>query len=256
MTTITTTPTTTPTTGPTTTLTTAPTTGPTSPPGAPTPASEPAVDLYREVHKGLRLALSDLVREAGSLDASDAGSVEAFLALFADVDMMLDTHHAHEDGGHLGGLIERHVDTDVERLIREAHDRFDAMLEGLRSAVADLVTGGADAARLYDDVVAFVAAYLTHMNVEEQQVMPALRAGVEHAELFGITMEIRTSVPPPQMCVFLRYMLPAMNPQERAGTLGGMKAGAPQEIFESFWSEAERCLDADDLADVAARIER
>jgi hypothetical protein len=56
------------------------------------------------------------------------------------------------------------------------------------------------------------------------------------------------------MCVFLRYMLPAMNPDERAAMLGGMKAGAPPEIFELFWSVAEDCLPAEALATVANRI--
>jgi hemerythrin-like domain-containing protein len=223
------------------------------PTGLPTDPGPP-IDLYREVHKGLRLALSDLVREVGSLDASDAESIGAFGSLFADLDMMLATHHAHEDGGHLDELIAQHVDADVVQSIHEAHDRFDVLLHDLRVAVAALSSGGADTARLYDDVVAFVAAYLLHMNVEEQQVMPALRADVDHDELFGITMEIRTSVPPPQMCVFLRYMLPAMNPDERAGTLGGMKAGAPPEIFDMFWGVAERSLAAGDLAEVADRI--
>lgn len=231
-----------------------PTGQPTDLPIGPGEASGPPIDLYREVHKGLRVALSDLVREVGSLDVSDAESVAVFSALFADIDMMLATHHAHEEGGRLGELIAQHVDADVVRSAHEAHDRFEAMLHDLRVAVAALSSGGTDTERLYDDVVAFVAAYLLHMNVEEQQVMPALRSRVDHDELFGITMEIRTSVPPPEMCVFLRYMLPAMNPDERVGTLGGMKAGAPPDIFEMFWGVAERSLAAGDLAEVADRL--
>ena len=218
------------------------------------PIEVPPIDLYREVHKGLRLALSELVQAAGSLDATDAQCVEAFAALFADVDMMLVIHHQHEDGGHLGELIARHLDAELVGSIHIAHDRSDAMLEELRQAIAALGTAGTDPARLYDDLVAFVAAYLIHMNVEEQQVMPALRAAVDPDELFAITMEIRTSVPPPEMCVFLRFMLPGMTPEERAGTLGGMKAGAPPEIFEMFWAVAQRCLEPRDLADVTRRI--
>lgn len=223
-------------------------------PAADTAIEAPPIDLYREVHKGLRLALSDLVRLAGSLDATDAASVEAFAALFADVDMMLVTHHRHEDGGHLGELIAQHLDAEVAQSVHDAHERSDAMLEELRRSVAALDTGGTDTARLYDDLVAFAAAYFIHMNVEEQQVMPVLRAGVDPDELFAITMQIRTSVPPPDMCVFLRFMLPAMTPVERAGTLGGMKAGAPPEIFEMFWTVAQRSLEPGDMADVAERI--
>ncbi len=41
------------------------------------------------------------------------------------------------------------------------------------------------------------------------------------------------------MCVFIRYMVPAMNPAERLDMLGGMHAGAPPEIFEMFRAAAE-----------------
>jgi hypothetical protein len=49
-------------------------------------------------------------------------------------------------------------------------------------------------------------------------------------------------------------ILPAMNPAERAETLGEMKEGAPREIFEMFWGAATGCLGEADLADVASEI--
>jgi hypothetical protein len=126
-----------------------PTGQPTDLPTGAATASGPPIDLYREVHKGLRVALSDLVREVGSLDAGDAESVAVFSALFADIDMMLATHHAHEDGGRLGELIAQHVDADVVWSIHEAHDRFEAMLHDLRVAVAALSSGGTEIGRAH-----------------------------------------------------------------------------------------------------------
>lgn len=218
-----------------------------------TPDTE-IVDLYREVHKGLRLALFDLVARAGSLDPSDPAAVASFAQLHADVDMMLDVHHAHEDGEALGALIAAHVPARVVAAVEADHDRFDGDVAELRTMVAELSAGRGDARGLYDSVSAFVAAYLGHMATEESQVMPALRAGSTPDELHAITMAIRTSVPPDQMCVFLRYMLPAMNVDERAGTLGGMKMGAPPEIFEQFWAVAEQCLEPADLDAVVRRM--
>jgi hypothetical protein len=84
--------------------------------------------------------------------------------------------------------------------------------------------------------------------------MPSLVAGADPDELGQIVMQIRMSVPPPDMCTFLRYMLPAMNPDERTSTLGGMKMGAPPEIFAMFWAVAEQALDERDLAVVETRI--
>lgn len=220
---------------------------------SPTAAPAP-VDLYREVHKGLRLALFELARSAGAIDASNRAGIDAFIEVFADVDMMLATHHGHEDSDLLVKLIERHAPR-AARQVADAHDTFDRQIAELRSMVDDLATDGtSNMDAIYDAVVAFVAAYLAHMAVEESGIMPALQAAVPADDLMAITMEIRTSVPPPDMCVFLRYMLPAMNLAERTATLGGMKAGAPPEIFELFWAAAEASLPDADLAVVADRI--
>ncbi|MGI9622938.1 MAG: hemerythrin domain-containing protein [Acidimicrobiales bacterium] len=211
------------------------------------------IDLYREVHKGLRLALFDLVSAAGALDAADVESVSAFTDLFADVDMMLETHHSHEDGAALGALIREHA-VSVVSVVDEAHETSEQRLLELRSMVAALCVGEDKAHAIYDAVVAFTADYLVHMDVEEKQIMPLLQDSASGEELMEITMAIRTSVPPADMCVFLRYMLPAMNLAERTATLGGMKVGAPPEIFDLFWGVAEESLSASALEAVADRI--
>lgn len=213
----------------------------------------PPINLYREVHKGLRRGLSELVEVTGSLDTADETAIEAMRTLFAELDMMLTTHHSHEDLGRLGELISEHVDADTVRSVQEAHVWSDAALADLRRRVAETRTDH-DAAALYDAVVEFVAGYLAHMNDEEHVVMPALNGGATHDELSEIVMQIRMSVPPPDMCTFLRYMLPALNPDERASMLGGMKMGAPPEIFALFWDAAEQSLDEHELAVVKTKM--
>lgn len=215
-------------------------------------ANEP-VDLYREVHKGLRVALFDLLQSAGSLDCSDSASVGNFVQLFDDVDMMLQTHHTHEDGPELGALINAHA-SSVLAVIQKGHDWSDEQLIELRSLVGELVAGAKSSVPMYEALQTFSIGYLEHMQVEEKQVMPALQQAVSTEALMDILMAIRGSVPPPDMCVFLRYMLPAMNPDERAMTLGGMKAGAPPEIFELFWGVAKSSLSSVEISQVATRI--
>ena len=60
--------------------------------------------------------------------------------------------------------------------------------------------------------------------------MPALRAAVPTDELFALDMALRASVPPPVMADVMRFMLPAMNVDERADMVGGMSM-APPEVF-------------------------
>lgn len=213
----------------------------------------PAVDLYREVHKGLRAALFEVLHHAGSLDAADADAVTSFQTLFAELDMMLTTHHTHEDSPALATLIDQHAD-DIAPRIESGHDRVEIQLSALRSAISEIDGNPATADAVYDRLAVFVSDYLAHMNIEEHELMPRLQAGATNDELMAITMAIRTSVPPPEMCVFLRSMLPAMNSDERIAMLGGMKLGAPPEIFAVFWTAAEECLSASELATVADHL--
>ena len=49
-------------------------------------------------------------------------------------------------------------------------------------------------------------------------------------------------------------MLPAMNIDDRAELLGGMRAGAPAEVFDGVWGLAGSVLDPTDLAALATRL--
>ena len=86
-------------------------------PTAGTDGPTPEVNLYREVHKGLRRALFEVVDMIGSLDVADTEAVASLRARFADLDMMLTTHHSHEEIGRLGELIAEHVEADTARSI-------------------------------------------------------------------------------------------------------------------------------------------
>jgi hypothetical protein len=56
------------------------------------------------------------------------------------------------------------------------------------------------------------------------------------------------------MARFLALMLPAMNLDDRAEMLGGMRAEAPPEVFEGVWGLAGSVLDLGDRAALAARL--
>jgi hypothetical protein len=210
------------------------------------------LDLYREVHKGIRRSLFALCEAAGSLDADDATACDAFVARFAAVDRMLTLHHDHEDG-ELGQLVAE-VAPQFTAELDAGHHRAVEGLADLRRQVIVLADGG-DADALYDRVTAFVVEYLGHMAVEEHQVMPALSAACTFDELLAVQVGIRTTIPPTDMVLFLRSMLPAMNTHERTSMLGGMRAGAPPEVFDVFWSTAVDVLTSDQLAVVAGRLD-
>lgn len=213
-----------------------------------------AWDVYREIHKAMRFALFGATTRAGHTDAADEAGIDALLAEWADVRMVLLGHHSHEDD-FCDHLIQQHAPALRDQL-EAAHREADAGVAALDAQAAELASGTVDERwsklrSFHLDLADFTAMYLGHLRFEEDVVMPALNAALSDEELARVTDQIRGSVPPPEMCVFIRYMVPAMNFSERLDMLGGMYAGAPPEIFEMFRAAAESCLSADDYRAVA-----
>ena len=73
-------------------------------------------------------------------------------------------------------------------------------------------------------------------------------------ELVGINQAIVASIPPEEMAIGLSFMLPAMNIDDRTEMLGGMKAGAPPEVFAGVWGLVRfGAPEPDDYTALAAR---
>lgn len=213
-----------------------------------------AVDLYRDIHNGIRSELFALTEEAGRLDATDHGDRGALAAHLASVVGLLVSHAAHEDTA-VQPAIERHLPVLAEQIAAD-HEALEVRIQGL-AAVADELAGGAsrrDVQELYVDLAAFTSSYLAHQDLEERAVMPALDDAIGVDAVLTIHQAIIGSIPPDEMAQSLAIMLPAMNVDDRAELLGGMKAGAPAEVFQGVWSLAGSVLTARDLAAVGARL--
>ena len=53
----------------------------------------------------------------------------------------------------------------------------------------------------------------------------------------------------------LAVMIPAMNIDDRTALLGGMRAGAPAEVFDGVWSLVGSVLEPDDHRALARRLD-
>lgn len=219
-----------------------------------TPAGVPW-DVYREIHKAMRFALFGVTTMAGSTEALDDMAIAALVNEWADVRMVLDGHHHHEDA-FCDHLVQQHAPVLREQL-EAAHDVADEHITAISELVARLAMTSGELERwtllrqLHLDLSDFTALYLGHLRFEEDEVMPALNAAMTDDELAEVTNLIRGSVPPPEMCVFIRYMAPSMNFSERLDMLGGMYQFAPAEIFEMFRDAAQRCLTPEQYSAVA-----
>ena len=85
---------------------------------------------------------------------------------------------------------------------------------------------------------------LVHMHGEDTTHNALLWARYTDAELLDLHAALVGSIPPDEMMLTLRWMLPAMAPQERSAMLADMQAHAPAPAFEAALEVARLHLDA------------
>ena len=209
------------------------------------PYAPVALDLYRDIHKAIRAELFAVTASAGRVDPAQGIARAALANHITDVVELLVQHAEHEDAtiqprleAHLPELAER-VEVDHLTLDARMDELKDMAVEAAALAAVDPST---KVHRLYLALAAFTSDYLEHQDVEERVIMPALEQAVGVDEVVAIHGAIISSIPPDEMARSLALMLPAMNIDNRAELLGGMRAGAPAEVFEGVWGLVQSVL--------------
>jgi iron-sulfur cluster repair protein YtfE (RIC family) len=224
----------------------------------PTTELAPVVhDIYRDIHKAIRVELFSVTTEAARLDPVQALARAALASQVRDVATFLGDHAEHEDGA-VQPVLERELPTLAAK-VAEDHAALEARMEGLvgmadNAARLDAEDPGFEVHRLHLALASFTSAYLEHQDVEERIIMPTLQQTVGVEAVVGIHQAILAGIPPEQMVAALALMLPAMNIDNRLEMLGGMRDNAPEEVFDGVWSLATSVLDPCDLSDLAKRL--
>ena len=215
-------------------------------PDATTPATAPKaprVDLYAPIHKALRLFMGDTLGRLGWLDLADA---DECAATFSQVEALLELcrHHAALENQFIHTAIEARRAGDSARIAAEHDEHLEVVscLQAELTALRAMPTASA-AHRFYRHLSRFVGDNMEHMNVEETAHNQALWAAYSDAELLAIHQRIVTSVEPAVMALVLRWMVPAINPAERAGMLGGMQQQMPPEAMRGVLEAVRPHLD-------------
>ena len=212
-------------------------------------------DLYAQIHKALRLAMTDTLARVGSLDAADAtrrhdvlDQLHALLDLCrAHVDK--EEHHVHPAiEARCAGLSLRIAGEHVEHLA--AIDALETQAVAFRCA-----PDAAGAFALYRRLAVFVAENLEHMEVEETVHNAALWAAYSDAELLQLHLAIIASIEPGAMAQVLHWMVPALSHGERVGLLQAMRATAPAPAFAGALQLAERRLSAGEWVRLETALE-
>jgi hypothetical protein len=214
-------------------------------------------DLYKDVHKAIRVNLFDVVAEAGRLDPNDRGARIAHAARVCELVDFLISHAEHEDTN-VDPAIAAVLPYEAPAITTE-HVALEATMERLK-ALAYLVFDDPDGdARaqvheLYLELALFTSRYLAHQDVEERVVMPALFGTLGIDAMLDIHHAILASIGPDEMAATLAKMLPAMNIDDRVELLSGMRAEAPPEAFAGVLALAADVLPAEDNGTLVAAL--
>jgi hypothetical protein len=215
------------------------------------------LDLYRDIHKGIRNELFAVTLAAGQVDPGNSDAVAAVAARWRNLVGLLIAHAEHEDQ-FVQPVIERHA-PELAEIVAAAHPELEAQMAALevlaeRATDAGVCERRLVVHRLYLGFASFTATYLQHQEFEEVHVMPALASVLGFEELLGIHGAIIASITPEQMVQSGSVMLPAMNVEDRTELLGGAQAGAPPEVFAGMMALTQSVISPVDYAEIATRL--
>ncbi len=97
---------------------------------------------------------------------------------------------------------------------------------------------------LYRALSLFIAENFQHMHVEETAHNAVLWARYTDAELMEIHNRLVASIPPAEMMLVARWMVPFMNPAERTAMLSGVQHNAPAPAFQAILATVRPHLSA------------
>jgi hemerythrin-like domain-containing protein len=186
------------------------------------------VDLFSDIHKGLRKALFDLSVQAGATDWGESEAVASLAASWTALATFLRCHTEHEND-----YIFRLLDGTPEAALApdEDHRDLDDLLDDLDERLTALVAAPDPAAAVawYRDLNRYIAATLEHLQVEETVVLPALWAVRSDDELAACRGAFLAATPPAVIAMtidLLRGALPAATQRAMGLTSGDTDAPA------------------------------
>ena len=215
-----------------------------------TPAAAPAAprfDMYLTIHKALRSFMADTLVRVGRLDVTDEEDMQDALEQL-DALLVLCGKHIDHENEFVHTAIEARQPGGASRTVGdhlEHRDSIDVLrAEGAALRRAAAATRPQLALRLYHHLSLFVAENFQHMHIEESTNNALLWAAYSDVELIDIHHRLLATISPESFMQIARWMVPAMNPSERAMMLGGVKATTPPEAFLGVLAGIRSHLDA------------
>ena len=194
------------------------------------------VDVYVNVHKGLRNYITNLSYKTGSTDWNDMSEIKSLQADWQKLLMFVNSHHNHEDR-FIHPFLAR-ISPGGHRSYEEAHRALMNVLTDLDMHFHSLMSEDGQKARraeigleFYRGLNLFYADFLHHLHREEVEAERSLHWLCSPEDIMAMVGELLGSIPADEMMLWIDLMFPAMNLPECAELLGAMRAGTPPEAF-------------------------
>ncbi|HSV35416.1 MAG TPA: hemerythrin domain-containing protein [Ramlibacter sp.] len=221
-------------------------------------AQAPRMDMYAGIHKALRALMADTLLAVGRMDWSDGLELTQTTQRVVELLDFCRAHLQHEND-FVHTAIEARA-PGASAAIAHEHEEHEAHIAELRQAV-EALRGSPEGERaggaleLYRSLSLFIADNFQHMHVEETAHNAVLWARYTDAELAGIEHALLASIPPEEMMYTARWLVPFMNPVERAVLLGEMRQQAPAPAFQAVLATVRPHLTEGEWAKLARSLE-
>jgi hypothetical protein len=193
--------------------------------------------------------MGDTLAVVARLDGDDAQDVAAGMTQVRELLAFCRGHLEHE-GDFVHAAMEARSPGSTAATALD-HDHHIWAIDKLASLCNEIERSGAAVrhsliVQLHRYLAVFVGENLVHMNAEETDNNAVLWATHSDEELLGIEHAIVASLQPAEQQLTMRWMIPALNANERAKLFMGMRRQAPAPVFEAVLSMAEQLLSARD----------
>lgn len=225
-------------------------------------------DLFTPVHKGLRAMIYGL---STRLQTNDFADVEASRALAVDLEndfaaarsagciLCAFASHAEEEEAVVFPPAAPHANRLVQSLIEDHHDLTRREL-AVGQRARELLTLPSPEARIAAGIQVnqmaneLFATYLAHMNREETELVPLMRANFTDPEQAKMRGTIIGKFAPDRLFALLGWMLPALNVTELTDLLTSVKATAPPPVMQAIAGLCAARVDAARWSAVKSRV--
>jgi hypothetical protein len=200
------------------------------------PSHNNRYDIYGTIHKALRLCMMEALASVGTMDLENTEELRVKLA---SVEAMLGLMRTHltKENKFLHPALDARQPGASQRIAAE-HVEHEQAIDALFDDVADLCASnsaqrGALGQRLYHHLALAIADNLEHMHYEETVHNAVLWSAYTDAELQALEGQIKASLAPQEMMLWLRWITRSATPQQVINMMADMRANAPKEVFGS-----------------------